>query len=129
MRRREFITLVGGATAWPFVASAQQPPMPFLGFVSSRSPQESAYVVSAFRQGLKEGGFVEGQNVRIEYRWAEGKYDQLFALAADLVRDRVAVIVSAGGDGHRPRCEGCNTYYSNRFYNCRDRSGKSRACC
>jgi putative tryptophan/tyrosine transport system substrate-binding protein len=97
MRRREFITLVGGATAWPFVASAQQPPMPFVGFVSSRSPQESAYVVSAFRQGLKEGGFVEGQNVRIEYRWAEGKYDQLSALAADLVRDRVAVIVSAGG--------------------------------
>jgi putative ABC transport system substrate-binding protein len=71
--------------------------MPFVGFVSSRSPQESAYLVSAFRQGLKEGGFVEGQDVGIEYRWAEGKYDQLSALAADLVRHRVAVIVSAGG--------------------------------
>jgi len=97
MRRREFIALLGGAAAWPLAARTQQPPAPLVGFVSSRSSHESAYLVSAFRQGLKEGGYVEGQTVTIEYRWAEGKYDQLSALAADLVRHRVAVIVSAGG--------------------------------
>jgi putative ABC transport system substrate-binding protein len=98
IRPREFIVTLGSAAAaWPFAACAQQAPTPLVGFVSSRSPHESAYLVSAFRQGLMEGGYVEGQNVTIEYRWAEGKYDQLSALAADLVRHRVAVIVSAGG--------------------------------
>jgi putative ABC transport system substrate-binding protein len=95
--RRRFIVTLGSAATWPLAVHAQQPPTPLVGFVSSRSPHESAYLVSAFRQGLKEGGYVEGQNVTIEYRWAEGKYDQLSALAADLVRHRVAVIVSAGG--------------------------------
>jgi putative ABC transport system substrate-binding protein len=96
--RRDFIVALGGATVTRSLdARAQQSPTPFVGFVSSRSPHESAYLVSAFRQGLKEGGYIEGQNITIEYRWAEGKYDQLSALAADLVRHRVAAIVSAGG--------------------------------
>ena len=96
-RRREFITLLGGAAAWPFAARAQQSTMPVIGFLSSRSPGESAGLVAAFRQGLRESGFVEGQNLLIAFRWAEGHYDRLPALAADLVDLRVAVLFSAGG--------------------------------
>ena len=98
MRRREFITLVGGAVAWPLAdARAQQPAMPVIGFVSDRSPNESTGVVAAFRRGLGETGFVEGQNLVIAFRWAEGRYHQLPALAGELVGLRVGVLVAAGG--------------------------------
>ena len=98
MQRREFIVLMGGAAAaWPRAARAQQPVTPVIGFLSSRSPNESAGVVAAFRQGLREAGFVEGQDLTIAFRWAEGRYDRLPALAAELVGLRVAVLYSAGG--------------------------------
>ena len=96
-RRKFLATLGGAAVAWPRVARAQQPAMPVIGFLSSRSPGESAGVVAAFRQGLGETGFVEGQNLAIAFRWAEGHYDRLPALAAELVNLRVAVLFAAGG--------------------------------
>jgi putative ABC transport system substrate-binding protein len=98
MRRREFITLLGGAAAaWPVVARAQQAATPVIGFLSSRSPSESTGVVAAFRQGLGEMGFVEGRNLAIAFRWAEGHYDRLPALAAELVGLPVTLLFAAGG--------------------------------
>jgi putative tryptophan/tyrosine transport system substrate-binding protein len=99
MKRRVFITFLGGAAAaWPLAARAQQPAMPVIGFMSSRSPEDSADLVEAYRGGLKQGGFVDGENVAIEFRWARGDYSLLPALAADLVSCRVNVITAVGGD-------------------------------
>jgi putative ABC transport system substrate-binding protein len=100
MRRREFIALLGSATAtWVPVARAQQPAMPVVGFLSSRSADDSVRLVTSFRQGLKEAGYVDGQNALIEFRWAEGQYDRMSALAADLVRRQVAVIFASAPPG------------------------------
>jgi putative ABC transport system substrate-binding protein len=98
VRRREFITLIGGAVAWPVTAHTQQS-LPIVGFLNAASPSSWKPYLDAYWQGLNEAGFVEGRTVAIEYRWAEGQYERLPSLAVDLVRRQVAVLVSTGGAG------------------------------
>jgi hypothetical protein len=98
--RREFITLLGGAAvAWPLGLRAQAPVHPVIGYLSARSPDDTWHLVEAFRRGLREGGFVEGQNATIEYRWGLGERERLAELASDLVRKPVSVLVTTGGEG------------------------------
>jgi putative ABC transport system substrate-binding protein len=98
MRRREVLSLLGGAAAWPFAAGAQHAAMPVIGYLSSRSPDDTTHLLAGFRQGLADGGFIEHQNVTIEYRWALGQYDHLPVLATELTRLPVVVVVSTGGE-------------------------------
>ena len=99
MRRRDFIKVIAGSVAaWPLTARAQQPAMPVIGFLSARSPEDSAHLVAAFQSGLADNGYIAGQTVLIEYRWALGQYDRLPTMAADLVRRPVAVLVAVGGE-------------------------------
>jgi putative ABC transport system substrate-binding protein len=97
MRRRDFVAGLAGSVAWPISADAQQPAMPVVGFLNAASPDTFTHLVAAFRKGLSEGGYFEGHNVAIEYRWAEGQYDRLPAMAADLVRRHVTVMTVTGG--------------------------------
>ena len=102
MRRREFITLIGGAAGWPLAARAQQPAMPLIAYLSPTSSAIPQDRLRAFRQGLKETGYVDGENVTITYRFAEGQNDRLPALAAELVRGQIAVIVTGAPQGNTP---------------------------
>ena len=97
MKRRAFITLIGSAATWSLAARAQQPALPVIGFLHPASPETNADRIRAFRQGLKDTGFIEGENLAIEYRWAETQIDRLLAMAADLVRRKVAVIAAPAG--------------------------------
>jgi putative tryptophan/tyrosine transport system substrate-binding protein len=95
VNRRNFITLLGTAAAWPLVARAQQPAMPVIGFLNGRGSDDQPQLLAAFHQGLKDTGFVDGQNITIVYRWAENQYDRLPGMAADLVRRQVTVLTAA----------------------------------
>src|SRR6516225_436514 len=109
LQRREFISLLGGAATWPLAARAQQPAMPIVGLVGPRSPEESTRLGAAFRKALNETGYIEAQNVMVEYHWLEGKYDRLPALMADLVRRRVAVIATPAFTAAAPMAKAATT--------------------
>jgi ABC-type uncharacterized transport system substrate-binding protein len=109
MRRRAFIAGLAGSAAWPLAARAQQPTMPVIGYLSAVSPRPGARLLAVFRQSLAEGGFVEGQNVGIEYRWAEGQFDRLPAMAEELLRRRVALIVAIGGSAPAVAAKGATS--------------------
>ena len=96
MSRRELISLLGGAAAWPFAAHAQQPAVPMVGFLQPGSPADSGHFAAAFLKGLKETGYAEGENLVVEYRWAEGRYERFPQFAADLVERRVRVVAAGG---------------------------------
>src|SRR5262245_63234616 len=96
MKRRDFITLLGGAAAWPVAARAQQPAMPVIGFLGGANPVGYAVPIEALRSGLREHGYLEEQNIKIEYRWAHGQYERLPALAADQVNRKVDIIITQG---------------------------------
>ena len=118
MRRREFITLVGGAAVWPVVARAQQSTMPVVGFLADGTPEGFAPRVAALKRGLSETGFVEGQNVAIEFRWARRNYDLLPALAEDLVRRQVSAIVTAGSEKVTRAAKAATKTIPDRRYRC-----------
>ena len=126
MRRRVFIGLLGGAAAWPLAVRAQQPAMPVIGFLEIRSPETITERLRAFRQGLKETGYVEGENIAIDYRWAE-QMERLPDLAAQLVRRQVAVIVTAGGFATALAAKGATTTIPIVF-GVSGRPGQARSC-
>ena len=116
MNRREFIMLLGGAAAaWPLAARAQQPAMPVIGFFNPPSPEALAEPMRGLRQGLKDTGYVEGENLTIEYRWAENQAERLPAMAAELVRRRVSLIVATGGDPAPLAAKAATTAHSHRL--------------
>ena len=98
MKRREFISLIGGAATWPLSARAQQPAMPVVGYLISRGPDDAAHLAAAFRRGLRDADFIDGQNVKIEYRWGRGRFDSLKEMAEELCRVPVAVLAATGGE-------------------------------
>src|SRR5262245_25124126 len=120
MKRRDFITLLGGAAAWPLAARAQQPAMPVIGFLGPTTAEAYGGRLRELRDGLKETGFVEGENVAIEYRWAESRVDRLPELAVDLVRKRVAVIATTGGANHVFAAKAATTTIPIVFYTAND---------